>query len=182
MGHACAPTTGKGQPPQKTKGSSLQVQGSRRKEEGGGLWTLVNCTNMKVYCQKCKKQLNTSPHQVKIRKKPTGCVVHQIKRQVTRTLVNHLLTDSYPYLLNQDTLNMIEWPLCRSIKAGKVTDTYTIVVFPVWIKPITQFFNQRPSCWVDRKENKQVLNQLCCDSQSYHGLIHYKDRAGTDKH
>lgn len=36
------------------------------------------------------------------------CVVHQIKRQVTRTLVNHLLTDSYLYLLNQDTLNMIE--------------------------------------------------------------------------
>jgi len=36
------------------------------------------------------------------------CVVHQIQRQVTRTLVNHLLTDSYFYLLNQDMFNMIE--------------------------------------------------------------------------
>ena len=128
---------------------------------------------------------NWAHHQIKQKLEKTYwmCAVHQIQRQVTRTLVNHLLTDSYLYLLHQDMFNTIECSLSRSIKARKVNDTYTTVLFPVWIKPVTPFFNYRPSCWIDRKENKQVLiNQLCCGRESHHGLIHYKDRYGTDKH
>lgn len=65
--------------------------------------TLVNCTNMKVYCQKCKSQ--PGPIKSKFEKR-YWMYAMQIQRQLTRTFVNHCLTYSYLYLLNQDMFNM----------------------------------------------------------------------------
>lgn len=50
--------------------------------------------------------------------------------------MNHLLTDSHLYFLNQGMFSMIDVLEDHSIRTRNITDTQATILFLVWIKQI----------------------------------------------